>query len=1530
MSQTHNISLKDWALLLSIFLVLLSCDNSVTSMVDEPQDATIDTDTDVSPDGFVMDSSVTDGSVTDGSVTDGSVTDGSVTDGSVTDGSVTDGSVTDGSVSETCEDGLQNGAESDVDCGGICPGCVAGDACDSAADCQSQVCVGGTCIAARCDDGVQNQTEIGPDCGGECAPCDVGLDCDESTDCLSGVCVDGSCDEASCMDGVHNGSESGVDCGGGCGPCEVALCDTSPICVQGFRSITDWERRFRIARGFRVQDLVMDRHVYFADDPVALVMLRIFGEEMSQTGQFIRLELLRDEEIVATVDTASVDTPKLEVHLDMERLEIGDYMLVASLHDDETTVRRRVERSFQRTSERDAIITFPSEGIPIELNRVSTIEDGDHPITTGVPMPLGALDDVSRLALYEDGRPIPAQFIARSHWHRGGSVRWVGVDFQARVRGGVIPTYTLRRLAAPQAERPRSTLSVTEDAELIMIDTGVARFQIRARGFNGIAGAWLDRDGDGVYGEGERVLSGRGGPYLVDQTGTVFSAENDDSAEVTVEEQGDARVTVHARGWYRDTEGNGLCRFETRLSAYAGQPYLQVDHVSIITYETRGETRIADLGWHIAPSFTLNERAFGADDQVLRGAPPTEGETFFLHQDRGDRYRIGDGTTFAEGRRSDGWMQVRGDTLGASVVLRDIYQKYPAELEVLNDSSAPRPDSGDFTPRMALHLWPRHGREAYSEEEQLTTSNLYRLFPLHQGAALDFNLPETHVDALSEACGLSCTSGEASHISSAQEGNAQGVAISGQFRVVLHANDTMAEEASRHAEALQDPVHALASPSWNTASLVEGHISARDPNSFPKYERQTDLAQPSYLREIVERHEQYGRWIYGAFHNQWNMRDGVPALHRIWQHSHYRNVHQALLLYFRGGQAAQRRWARINSDRFLDIGTINHDKENRAATGAEGANRFDVTGTHHHAKGLVPWGSDVPNIPNADNFGSAGNHWTDVGAPLLRYYLFGDRRALDLAQAWREVALLAGNQSGVWSYETCEDNYQRSSQSREWFTYLGEALRSYQHEPSVELLSIIHDVAVYYGYGRLSCFQYRAGYPVFHRLWFDLYHRVTRDPRIVETMKTYWEEFASEHYYQEDYVTLAAFLARVEGDPSYLDVITPIAHDRVHMIFDRPNEPYHGLGELISSRIAGLSDRAYLTEQLARRGRGLDAGERPMSYLNRGGRRRQAWWSHPHTPWPSAGTILLSQLTAGDAWQLRLRGLQYKNDHVVQGGYRLLTAAPLTPEALSDERAQLDFTDEGIFDSPRCPDTSSCLSIVRAVPGDFCLCPREPEYYSTPLIFDLPVNRTGIHQLLVAELRSVGTENPDRVSMRAPYGSFADNPMTRPAEAMVMSRRQNLVPGDDDSDDLFNRYRAFFRTSLYARPISSTQGTTLRFTAPSSSAGFSSQLIYVRITDSDGAIIAEESLWGNTEHESLDVRLDPSVNPIPWHIFMVSNSLGASVMLADPLVHDDPEATLRMLLTEGQIMDGPEELLWGITPDDVNLIATDLELSNSP
>ena len=89
----------------------------------------------------------------------------------------------------TCDDGILNGDETGVDCGGSCAAC------------------------ATCDDGILNGDETGVDCGGSCAAC------------------------ATCDDGILNGDETGIDCGGpDCEPCQTGPCSYGDIDVENFES----------------------------------------------------------------------------------------------------------------------------------------------------------------------------------------------------------------------------------------------------------------------------------------------------------------------------------------------------------------------------------------------------------------------------------------------------------------------------------------------------------------------------------------------------------------------------------------------------------------------------------------------------------------------------------------------------------------------------------------------------------------------------------------------------------------------------------------------------------------------------------------------------------------------------------------------------------------------------------------------------------------------------------------------------------------------------------------------------------------------------------------------------------------------------------------------------------------------------------------------------------------------------------------------------------------------------------------------
>jgi hypothetical protein len=148
-----------------------------------------------------------------------------------------DGGLGDGNP-PTCFDGIQDGMESDVDCGGdSCPECGAGKKCNDGADCASGQCTDGRCAAEAgppmcmpssqptCNDCVQDGSETDVDCGGDaCLPCGAGKKCNDDADCISGHCNDGHC-----ATGVSGQAcQTNADCASG--HCAVGACFTGACC----------------------------------------------------------------------------------------------------------------------------------------------------------------------------------------------------------------------------------------------------------------------------------------------------------------------------------------------------------------------------------------------------------------------------------------------------------------------------------------------------------------------------------------------------------------------------------------------------------------------------------------------------------------------------------------------------------------------------------------------------------------------------------------------------------------------------------------------------------------------------------------------------------------------------------------------------------------------------------------------------------------------------------------------------------------------------------------------------------------------------------------------------------------------------------------------------------------------------------------------------------------------------------------------------------------------------------------------------
>ncbi len=133
----------------------------------------------------------------------------------------------------SCTDGIHNGSETDVDCGGgTCAACATGKICIVNGDCTTNACdaVSLVCVSSPCSDHHKDGAETDVDCGGgTCATCATGKICIVNGDCTTNACdaLSFVCVSSSCSDHHKDGTETDVDCGGG----TCATCATGKICA---------------------------------------------------------------------------------------------------------------------------------------------------------------------------------------------------------------------------------------------------------------------------------------------------------------------------------------------------------------------------------------------------------------------------------------------------------------------------------------------------------------------------------------------------------------------------------------------------------------------------------------------------------------------------------------------------------------------------------------------------------------------------------------------------------------------------------------------------------------------------------------------------------------------------------------------------------------------------------------------------------------------------------------------------------------------------------------------------------------------------------------------------------------------------------------------------------------------------------------------------------------------------------------------------------------------------------------------------
>jgi len=625
-----------------------------------------------------------------------------------------------------------------------------------------------------------------------------------------------------------------------------------------------------------------------------------------------------------------------------------------------------------------AIALAESFSVPIHVDVPEGIGRGCWPVTFGVPFPKGSLRSETAVHVTANGKPVPTQTTPLATWtKRGRHVRWLLLDFQVDAARAAQTTYCLVRGASAP---PDPRLGVSRYDGGILVDTGAAQFAVRDRGHFCIESVKT----------GGRELVGAGDPisfFVTDQRNATYRASAD---EALIEDRGPLRLGLKSEGWYASEDGSRFCRHVIRLEFFAGLSLVRVLHTFIFTGTSDG-SQIRDLGFEVPLEGSTSPPAtFGTDGGNLPASHAVEPPRHaYLVQDHATRFDLTFDLVDAKskkplvsGKKAGGWLHL-GDRTGAGVTiaLREAWQNYPNELEVLGS-------------RAIVHLWPLHGRmldfrtkallAPYGEEGIKTIDQFF----LRQRKPYKRSIFDVY-------------------------NNAMGVAKTHEVWLDFSADGADGFDAQVVTQANR-PVLASADPAWSCASRALGPLCHRDPETFPAAEEALDAMFDRFV---------YWRDLYADFgwFDYQDVHCGARAdsfshpvaggrcatLWRYWDSTHYGFPNGPWMLYFRSGKREYLELAEANARHCMDIDRCHHgDDVNR------------IKGTHYYCDwSIIPWGGKPPNYVMLANYDK-------LEYLLYAYYLRGYRRGLDVMKDWGEaVARFHSDTSKAFPLRMLRPNY---------------------------------------------------------------------------------------------------------------------------------------------------------------------------------------------------------------------------------------------------------------------------------------------------------------------------------------------------------------------------------------------------------------------------------------------------------------------------------------------------------------------------
>jgi hypothetical protein len=303
------------------------------------------------------------------------------------------------------------------------------------------------------------------------------------------------------------------------------------------------------------------------------------------------------------------------------------------------------------------------------FEKISRLDRDAEPVTVSIPFAKGRLTDSSQLLIRDGDEVLPCQRRVLATW-QDGSIKWLLVHFQPDLPGNQDAALTFEVKEGASKVAVDMPVTVEETASGLRVDTGVLSFVVPTDGFLPVHDVRLD----GVALWDAPPFNGFA-LSLADETVTTAIGP----VELEVVEAGPLRVVIRVAGEHHRPDGSGSLDFRGRITAYAGKPYIAVEH-QFIHREEEEKLSLTGLALDFTPMTSGEHWALG-QGYYRTSIEESEDEPLGMNLDA-ETMLYQSNEHFIDSFYGDFWVDWRDANGGVTLSIYQAHQNFPKALHV--------------------------------------------------------------------------------------------------------------------------------------------------------------------------------------------------------------------------------------------------------------------------------------------------------------------------------------------------------------------------------------------------------------------------------------------------------------------------------------------------------------------------------------------------------------------------------------------------------------------------------------------------------------------------------------------------------------------------------------------------------------------------------------------------------------------------------------------------------------------------------